>query len=175
MRIAFSGSHRVGKSTLIEHLARRLPGHATVDEPYYLLEEEGYEHSDPPSFEDLEAQLTRSLETLEANDEPHVLFDRCPVDVVAYLLSHDDAAAFQIDDWLPRVREAMSGIELVVFVPIEARDRIAVADERAHRQAVHETLRELLVDDALGLDREVLMVEGDLRARVDQVLARVRA
>ena len=61
VRIAFSGSHRVGKSTLIERVAEALPSYAVVAEPYYLLEEEGYECSDPPSAEDFEAQLDRSI------------------------------------------------------------------------------------------------------------------
>ena len=39
MRIAFSGAHRTGKSTLLAGVAERLPGYATVDEPYRLLDE----------------------------------------------------------------------------------------------------------------------------------------
>lgn len=65
MRIAVSGSHRVGKTTLIQHVAERLPGYATVDEPYYLLEDEGYELAEQPSLEDFEAQLVRSLAALD--------------------------------------------------------------------------------------------------------------
>jgi predicted ATPase len=42
MRIAFSGSHRVGKSTLVDRIAEALPTYTAVEEPYYLLEEEGY-------------------------------------------------------------------------------------------------------------------------------------
>src|ERR1041384_2990821 len=90
MRIAFSGSHRVGKTTLVERVAERLPQYETVDEPYYLLEEDGYEAAEVPTIEDFEAQLVRSFAAL---GEPgrDVLFDRCPVDVLAYLLEHEDA------------------------------------------------------------------------------------
>ena len=66
MRVAFSGTHRSGKSTLLEHVAERLPRYATVDEPYYLLEEEGYETAEEPSIQDFEAQLERSLSSLGA-------------------------------------------------------------------------------------------------------------
>jgi energy-coupling factor transporter ATP-binding protein EcfA2 len=120
VRIAFSGSHRVGKSTLVELLAGALPHYTTVDEPYYLLEEEGYECSETPSVEDFEAQLERSLATLEEG-ERNVLFDRCPADIFAYLFAHDDAGAFDADEWLDRTREAMQTLDLVVFVPIEER------------------------------------------------------
>jgi predicted ATPase len=174
VRIAFSGSHRVGKSTLIESVAGVLPGYTTVDEPYYLLEEEGYESSETPSVDDFQVQLERSLVALE-DDDQDVLFDRCPADLFAYLLVHEDASAFAADDWLARTREAMQTLDLVVFVPIEDRDRIALAshEDRAYRLAVHEKLHDLLVDDALGFEAEVIIVRGDVRERVDQVMARI--
>jgi hypothetical protein len=37
MRIAVSGSHGTGKSTLVRELADRLPDFIAMDEPYYLL------------------------------------------------------------------------------------------------------------------------------------------
>jgi predicted ATPase len=174
VRVAFSGSHRVGKTTLVQHVAERLPGHATVDEPYYLLEDDGYELAEQPSLEDFEAQLTRSLAALD-DAGPDVLFDRCPVDVLAYLLEHDDAAAFDPDDWLEQIRAAVETLDLVVFVPIEDADRIALArhEDAEHRRAVHARLLDLLIDEALGVGVEVLTVGGDARTRADQVLARI--
>ena len=174
VRIAFSGSHRVGKTTLVERVAERLPGYATVDEPYELLEEDGYEAAEVPTIEDFEAQLVRSLAALEEGGRD-VLFDRCPVDVLAYLLEHDDARAFEAEEWLERIRDAVETLDLIVFVPIEELDRIALAphEDAELRRAVHERLRDLLIDPALAVDVEVLTVAGDVRARVDQVLARV--
>ncbi len=174
MRIAFSGSHRVGKTTLVESVAGRLPGHATVDEPYYLLEEDGHEFAEQPSLEDFEAQLARSLAALDDAGRD-VLFDRCPVDILAYLLEHDDADAFDLDDWLEPIRDAVHTLDLVVFVPIEEADRIALAphEDAEQRRAVHDRLRDLLIDGALGADVEVLTVSGDVRARTEQIMARI--
>ena len=59
MRIAISGSHRVGKTTLAEALAAELPGYELVPEPYYLLEEDGHVFAAMPSIEDFELQLAR--------------------------------------------------------------------------------------------------------------------
>ncbi|HSR98135.1 MAG TPA: AAA family ATPase [Kofleriaceae bacterium] len=174
MRVAFSGSHRVGKTTLVERVAERLPGYATVDEPYYLLEEDGYEAAEVPTIEDFEAQLVRSLAAVEdAGDD--VLFDRCPVDVLGYLLEHEDAHAFDAEEWLERIRDAAETLDLIVFVPIEEVDRIALAPhhDAELRRAVNDRLRELLVDQTLGVEVEILRVTGDVRARVDQVLARL--
>lgn len=173
MRIAISGTHRVGKSTLVEALAERLPGHDTVPEPYVLLEDDGHDFSDPPAIEDFEAQLERSLVELDA-DRRHVIFDRCPADVLAYLMAHEDADGFDADAWLERARAALETLELVVLVPIEAPDRVRVAahEDRRLRRAVDEKLRALLLDGALGADVEVLVVDGDVEARVAQVQAR---
>jgi hypothetical protein len=57
MRVGISGTHGTGKTTLAEALRAGLPGHVTADEPYYLLEEEGYEFGFPPSPEDYRALL----------------------------------------------------------------------------------------------------------------------
>lgn len=172
MRIAISGSHRTGKSTLVAALARRMPGAVTVDEPYHLMEDDGHAFAHPPSIEDFEAQLERSIREIgEAGNE--VLFDRCPVDVLAYLSAHPGAASVDLDRWHPEVREAMASVDLVVFVPIEEPDRVAFDpsdDEGGMRSEVDERLRELLLDDVLDLGVEVVEVYGDVEARTRMVL-----
>lgn len=174
MRVAFSGTHRSGKSTLLDEIAGRLPDHSTVDEPYYLLEEDGYEAAEHPSVEDFEAQLERSLASL-GETGPNVLFDRCPADILAYLLSHQEGGVFDADTWLERVGEAMRTLDLVVFVPVESPDRIAVPahEDRELRMAVHETLEDLLLEERYGSDVEVLRVHGDLHDRARQVWERI--
>jgi predicted ATPase len=176
MRIAFTGSHRVGKTTLLEAVADALPEYTTIGEPYEQLEEDGYEHADPPSLADFEAQLDRAITSLEESDRDG-LFDRCPVDVLAYLLVHEDASDVEPDAWSHRVREAMSTVDLIVFVPIEQPDRIAVPshESKHYRQRVHEQLEQLLVDAPDELDSELLIVRGNLQSRLESVLRRVRA
>jgi predicted ATPase len=168
VRIAFSGAHRVGKTTLIERVAEALPGYALVPEPYHLLEEDGYDFADPPSAEDFEAQLERSIVELEEAGE-RVLFDRCPADFLAYLrVGYHDS-----DPQLEHCREVIGLLDLVVLVPIEQPDRIAVAshEDLEQRRAVDQELFELLLDE--GLAEEVLPVRGDVTTRLAQVLARV--
>ena len=43
MRIGVSGPHGTGMTTLVEEMCVRLKGHTPVDEPYFVLEEEGRE------------------------------------------------------------------------------------------------------------------------------------
>jgi nicotinamide riboside kinase len=174
MKIAVSGSHRTGKTTLVEALAESLPAHTVVEEPYVQLEEEGYEFAHMPSLDDFEVQLERSLESLEESGDNEI-FDRCPADLLAYLVTHVDAAAFDPDEWLPRVRRAVSRLDLVVFVPIESPDRVRIADseEAELRLLVDEELRSILVEDRWDFGIPVLEVSGNTRERVRQVLDQV--
>ncbi|HEY4182794.1 MAG TPA: AAA family ATPase [Kofleriaceae bacterium] len=170
MRIAVAGTHRTGKSTLIEALATRLPSYVTVDEPYYALEEEGREFADPPSAEDYEQQLQRSLEMI--GDAPaKAILDRCPLDFVAYLRA--TGAHFEIDDWFERLRDAMQEIDLVVVTRIEVAVPVGAHEDRELRAAVDEQIEALVLDDALGLVGDTLEVSGTIEQRVAQVLQRL--
>lgn len=176
MRVAISGSHGTGKSTLVELLARALPKYSTVDEPYHVMTEDGYEFGHPPSLEDFEAQLECSIASLNEGGE-NVLFDRCPVDFLGYITVHDDADSFDLDAWLPRVRLAVQTLDLIVLVPIEPRDRITLSastDDRGVRRAVDETLKEILLDDPFELGVDVVEVEGTPERRMEAVMARIR-
>lgn len=174
MRIAISGSHLVGKTTLAEALAEALPGHQFVPEPYRLMEEEGYEFGEMPSVEDFELQLERSFLCLQEGG-PAAVFDRCPLDLAGYLLTHADADAFDLELWTPRIREHVATLDLVVFVPIEAPDRVDVPrSQRRLREEVDTLLSDIILGDAYGFEMTAIEVAGSLDVRLRQVLARVR-
>jgi predicted ATPase len=176
MRIAVSGAHRTGKTTLVEELARALPSYAAVEEPYHQLEEEGHEFAEMPSLEDFEVQLERSIECLVDGDE-NTIFDRCPADLLAYLLTHEDADGFDAGRWLPRVRQAMQRLDLIVFVPVEHPDRIVISDamERRLRRSVDEELRDIVLGDRWEFGVETVEVTGPAQLRVRQVLGKLDA
>ncbi len=175
MRIAISGTHRSGKSTLLAELAAALPKYKTLDEPYQLMEEDGYELCHPPSLKDFEALLERSIESLSSSGA-NVLFDRCPADLLGYISVHEDVDGFDFDDWLPWVRAALETLDFIVFVPIEAPDRITFSasdDDGESRSVVDEKLRQILLLDSFRLGVEALEVEGELENRVKTVLERI--
>src|SRR5437868_7593675 len=88
MRVGISGTHGTGKTTLAQALCAKLPGHVAADEPYYLLEAEGYEFGFPPSAEDYRALLARSVRSLSSPPlRPGVVFDRTPLDYLAYMVA----------------------------------------------------------------------------------------
>jgi len=175
MRIAISGSHLVGKTTLAEALAEALPGYELVPEPYFMLEEDGYEFAEMPSIEDFEAQLERSLQSVEES-ETNVIFDRCALDILGYLTTHQDADAFRLEEWMRRVRESVAKLDLIVFVPIEETDRLVVPRSQIRLRAEVDTvLRDIIVDDAHGLEIDVITATGTPAARLRQVVAHLRA
>jgi AAA domain len=158
MRIGVSGTHGTGKTTLVEELCAHLPGHVAADEPYALLEEEGYEFADPPSPEDYRAQLTRSLELLRSSG-PDVVFDRTPVDFLAYLAAYD--ADLEVD--LGGLRAAMASLDLLVVTPITAETEklLPAADLPQLRYAVNDALLELVFADPLDAWADLTVVELD--------------
>lgn len=174
MRIAVSGAHRTGKTTLIDELVGSLPTFRAVDEPYCLLVEEGHAFAETPYLEDFELQLERSIESITGSGE-HCIFDRCPLDILAYLISHDESEGFDIDRWLPRVEDAIRWLDLVVFVPIEEPDRIMISEPEhgSLRQRVNEELRSIVLEDRWGFGLATIEVTGSPAERAGQVFAQL--
>jgi len=174
MRLAVSGSHNTGKTTLIEALIRAMPEYKLVDEPYRLLEDEGVQFAHTPSLADFELQLDRSIESITQRDG-NCVFDRCPADFLAYCLRDHDSPSFQVAQWLPRVRHAMKLLDLIVLVPVEQPDRISFSEHARLRRRVDEEIREILLEDRWDFASEVLEVTGTVRERADLVLDYLRA
>jgi predicted ATPase len=174
MRIAISGTHFSGKTTLVEALSEALPEYTSIEEPYHLLLEEGYEFAELPSLEDFELQLERSIELLDEN-APNVVFDRCPADILGYLLTHADAEAFDLEKRLPRVQAAIRKLDLVVFLPIEEPDRIVLPlqEDAAYRQRIDEKLKEIILENSFDFEVDVLEATGSPKTRVERVLAHI--
>ena len=173
MRIALSGTHAVGKSTLVADLHEALPTYKAIAEPYYQLLDEGEVFADNPSVDDFVTQLERSISTLTSEHAAEILCERCPADFLAYLgaLGADD----YIREWLIPAADALRTLDLIVFVPIEQPDRIAgIPGSDRLRRPVDALLREILIEDSYGFDRPVLAVHGSQDARVKQVIAALK-
>lgn len=174
MRVGISGTHGTGKTTLAGALCAHLPGHVMADEPYYLLEEEGHEFGFPPSLEDYRALLARSLRSLGSPPLlPGVVFDRTPLDYLAYLAAtgadpSDEASAAAL-------RPAFAGLDLLVITLItpETEQVLPAAEMPRLRSQMNDALLELVYDDPLNAweDIPVLELTGPLDGRLDAVLA----
>lgn len=173
MRIAVSGSHFTGKTTLIESLLKQLPNYTSVEEPYYLLEGEGRVFSHPPSVQDFEEQLHRSVRAIEESEE-NTIFDRCPLDFLAYAQAIGNGA-IDVEEWVQKMEDALEQLDLIVYVPIENQIPVSRSEDLELRGRVDELLHEILLEDSLGLleEIEVIVAMGSLENRAQKVKERL--
>ncbi len=175
MRVGISGTHGTGKTTLAEALGTRLPGHVVADEPYYLLEEQGYEFGFPPSPEDFRALLACSLRSLTGG-QPGMIFDRTPLDYLAYLAATGADPADQAG--AAALGAAFARLDLLVITPVTAETErvLPAAGQPALRERMNEALLQLVYDDPweAWADVPVLELTGPLEHRLDAVLAALR-
>ncbi|GGB81097.1 hypothetical protein GCM10007424_21500 [Flavobacterium suaedae] len=169
MRIAIIGAHQVGKTTLAEELMEKLTGYTLETEPYLQLEASGYEFSSPPIGEDFLEQFNYSLK-LVSKDEDNILFDRCIIDILAYL--HAVEPEKNIQELFKTAEEAFTEIDLLVFMPVEEPDLIP--KHQADMSELRDTVNELLNDWIWSFDIETIEVSGSVSNRVNQVLAKIR-
>jgi predicted ATPase len=174
MRIAIAGSHRSGKSSLAEGLLQRLQGYVLVEEPYAHMVEDGYEFSDPPTAEEFMDQLHCCLASIAASGR-QTLFDRSPVDFLAYALALSRRSRpHALEEWLDLCREGIEKLDAIVFCPIEEPDRIVIpqGEHRKLRRRTNDALWELIVEDRFDLMGEttIIEVQGDLSTRVETAL-----
>ena len=171
MRIGISGAHGTGKTTLVEALCGRMPDHTAVDEPYYLLEEEGYEFEYPPSVQDYRAQLARSVLALRSPVD-RLVFDRTPLDFLAYLSAQ--GVDFESAADPTSLQLVLTSLDLLVITPItpETEQVLPTAELLRLREAMNGALLDLLYDDPLKLWGEVPVIElnGPLDQRLETVL-----
>lgn len=165
MKIAYTGAHCVGKTSLAERLHGILSEFIFVPEPYVELEEKGHLFSDTPNLEDFSIQLEHAIQQVEM-DEHDVIFDRCPLDLLAYMHVLGGAEASRA--FYLKVKEAMDEIDLLVFVPVESPDLIDCPE--AEFPALRQQVNDLLEEWIDGFDLETITVKGTPEQRERQVL-----
>ena len=173
MRIAVTGTHGSGKTTLVDDFVAAAGGYESVPEPYWLLAQQGVVFADGPDVAALEEQLKQSCALILATSETDVVFDRCPLDFLAYL---DVLSAAEGFEWSPdgkllqRMEKALATLDLVAFVPLNSPDEIAVAIEYPKlRKRVDARLKTMLREDDLGLLADgprVIEITGTRQQRV---------
>ena len=168
MKIAITGAHRVGKTTLAEKLQEYLADYDLRIEPYYELEETGYLFSEIPDLDDFIKQFEYSIKQISANGD-HVIYDRCPIDFLAYIQAIDGSG--NIQSFYHKAAYIMSKIDLLVFVPIEEPDLIPC--QESDLPELRYKVNEILNDSIWDLGIATIEVKGTLSNRIDQVLGKI--
>jgi hypothetical protein len=127
MRIAVSGSHSLGKSTVVNDWVARHPHFNREEEPYRALGLRGpYEIL----FRDASTRLHNGIQLYYSISRVHryattaddVIFDRAPVDYLAYSQYTADTGCTDINDafvasMVPAVTESLDRLDILAFVP----------------------------------------------------------
>ena len=165
MRIAVSGTHGVGKSTLIDEFLRTHQEFVHEPEPYAVLVEDfGEEFSDEPNVEDFLRQLEFNIERLRQHTPGEkVIYERCPVDFLAYI---DALEPRSVEALLGPVSEALQSLDLIVYLPLEDGQTIEAEYPKLQR-AVDQRLSKMLLDDELGIiSKPVVEAKGSTAQRL---------
>jgi len=137
MRIAVSGSHSVGKSTVVADFKNAHGEYIREEEPYRALCE-----FYPIKFGKASTRYCNGIQlyynisrVLSYQTEAEaVIFDRSPVDYIAYSLYTANYHETDIDDgfvegMIEPVRAVLQNIDLLVYVPISERHPVELEDD----------------------------------------------
>jgi len=161
VRIAVSGTHCTGKSTLIEEFLQAHPDFVHEPEPYTVLVEEfGEEFSGEPCLEDFYRQLQFNIDRLNQHSrDERVIYERCPIDFLAYIDVLDSQAAQASVDL---VSEATRNLNLIVYVPLDPTFDVPHDEYPKLRKSVDRRLSAIFREDKFGIisSSDVVVVEA---------------
>ena len=159
MRIAVSGSHSTGKSTLIASFVAQNPQYIYEPEAYEMLADEiVLTSSEGPDSEGLAALLEYTVAVLTNHRRgASVIFERSSVDYLAYAAATESMAASERADFLsahmPTVRDSVYRLDLIVLLPVSTSGYVEArpGENESFRNRVDDELRAALLDDEYDL------------------------
>jgi hypothetical protein len=162
VRIAVSGTHGSGKTTLVEDFLAAHREYLHEPEPYEWLEDVyGEAVGEEPTADDFRRQLKVSVDRL-ANYErgASVIAERSPVDFLAYIFALSDLGRSGRDCELVAASAelaaaGMAHVDLLVVLPLGGRDGIVVpgSEDLPLRAAMNDRLLDLITADEYALFR----------------------
>ena len=199
MRIAISGSHSLGKSTVVNDWVAAHPEFRREEEPYRALALNGpyeilFREASTRLHNGIQMYYNISRVYRYSSPADDVIFDRAPVDYLAYSQYTANQGSTDIDSafvasMVPAVRESLDHLDILAFVPkseawpveMEA-DGIRPVDY-AYRDEVDAIFKQIYREGRFGVMPAVnppLMLElvGSRTQRLDQLrqaIAEVKA
>jgi len=127
MRIAVSGSHSLGKSTVVNDWVSTYPAYFREEEPYRALSLNGpYQINFREESTKLQngIQLYYNISRIHryAESGSKVIFDRAPIDYIAYsqyTANHGKSDIDQefIESMIPAIKESLDHLDIIAFIP----------------------------------------------------------
>ena len=179
MRIAVSGTHCSGKTTLVEDFMERHPEYAHEPEPYELAEARGASFSAELTAADVWQQLEISVERLSVyGPASNVIVERSPIDFLAYLealhaLRREDTSSM-LDSARELIRRGMKHVDLLVVLPMSDDIEAPEDEDPKLRSAMNRGLLEIVEVD-LPQTLRCIEIAGTPRQRLAALESEVRA
>jgi len=127
MRIAISGSHSLGKSTVVNDWVAAHPEFRREEEPYRALALNGpyeilFREASTRLHNGIQMYYNISRVYRYSSPADDVIFDRAPVDYLAYSQYTANQGSTDIDSafvasMVPAVRESLDHLDILAFVP----------------------------------------------------------
>jgi hypothetical protein len=184
MRIAVSGTHCCGKSTLVAEFLARHSEFLHEPEPYVALQEyHGEIFAAEPSVDDYFRQLEFNAERLKQyKTGDRVIYERSPADFLAYVLAlyelqREKQACWFVQKSLEIASGAVELLDLIVFLPLEDDEEIIDSEDNELRSAVNSRLVGILCDGEFDLFQNnrpcVLEARGSTARRLSIIEAAI--
>lgn len=137
MRIAVSGTHSVGKSTFVWDFIKAHPEYIREEEPYRALRDNYNIKFGKDSTRFCNGiQLYQNLSRVKQYPlkSSHVIFDRSPVDYLAYSLytahyHQTDLDMAFVESLIDPIKEGLEFIDVVIFVSINTKHLVNIEDD----------------------------------------------
>jgi hypothetical protein len=186
MRIAVSGTHSVGKSTLVGDIHQAFGRFVHEEEPYRALRD-----FYPIKFGKESTRYCNGIQCFynisrvqQYRPDQHVIFDRCPADYIAYSIytahhKQTDLDPAFVDSLVEPVRKSLRFLDVVVFVPVTREHPIHLEDDgvrlvdKEYRWEVDRHFKRLYRDGLYelfgGKGPKLVEVIGSREERIEQL------
>jgi hypothetical protein len=125
MRISVTGTACQGKTTFVNDFIKYWPNYTTPEKTYRdVIKEKNYNHSQQTT-KDTQWDILNFMidEQMKYTREDYVIFDRCPLDNIAYSIwacakQESDIDTEFVEKCMPLVKESMKFLDIIFFTPI---------------------------------------------------------
>jgi len=162
MRIAIIGSSSVGKSTLINEFIKQWPMYKRPEKTYRdIIKEKNLKLNKEASAESqriiLDA-LVDELQTASTSENEFVIFDRCPIDNIAYSLWHyrNETPGF-VDSFIMDCKTisafSMKHLDVIFYLPVRKEIPIVPREGREADETYREEIDNIYNAMVLSYER----------------------
>jgi len=139
VKIAIVGAQATGKTTLIEEFLKQWPMYKRPEKTYRdFIKEQNIQLNKEGTKESQKAILNALVDEVQqasATDDKHIIFDRCPVDNIAYTLWHyaKDTPGFDAEfiiDSKTIAALSLKHIDVIFYLPVRKEIPITSKENR---------------------------------------------